>query len=95
MHLSGLCEVRLAGRFQVVRSRPEVILDVAHNPQAVAALAGNLDASPDGPSRWSACWRTRIFQGAPAALAGKIDVWLLAGLDVNRRVAALEARLKR
>ena len=86
----GLCEVRLAGRFQVVRSRPEVILDVAHNPQAVAALAGNLDASPCAGRTFAVVGMLadKDISGALAALAGKIDVWLLAGLDVPRGAAA-------
>ena len=41
---SGLVMVELPGRFQVLPGRPAVILDVAHNPHATAALAHNLDA---------------------------------------------------
>jgi dihydrofolate synthase/folylpolyglutamate synthase len=36
--------VALPGRFQIVPGQPNLILDVAHNPHAVAALAENLDA---------------------------------------------------
>ena len=32
----------MPGRFQVLPGRPQVILDVAHNPQAARALAANL-----------------------------------------------------
>ena len=41
---SGLSEVELTGRFQIVPGQPSLVLDVAHNPHAVAALAANLDA---------------------------------------------------
>ncbi|HTL25912.1 MAG TPA: bifunctional tetrahydrofolate synthase/dihydrofolate synthase, partial [Burkholderiales bacterium] len=41
----GLAEVALPGRFQVLPGRPQVILDVAHNPEAAAALAENLAVS--------------------------------------------------
>ncbi|HSW18323.1 MAG TPA: cyanophycin synthetase, partial [Ramlibacter sp.] len=34
----------LPGRFQIVPGQPTLVLDVAHNPHAVAALAANLDA---------------------------------------------------
>ena len=34
----------MPGRFQIVPGQPSLILDVAHNPPAVAALAENLDA---------------------------------------------------
>ncbi len=41
---SGLVLVNLPGRFQIVPGQPTLVLDVAHNPHAVAALAVNLDA---------------------------------------------------
>ena len=41
---TGLAMVELPGRFQVVPGQPALVLDVAHNPHAVAALALNLDA---------------------------------------------------
>ncbi|MGB3071348.1 MAG: bifunctional tetrahydrofolate synthase/dihydrofolate synthase [Ottowia sp.] len=41
---SGLALVELPGRFQVVPGQPSLVLDVAHNPHSVAALALNLDA---------------------------------------------------
>ena len=63
---------------------------MAHNPQAVAGLAENLDAM--------GCFTKTIavvgmladkdIAGALAALRGKIDVWLFAGLDVPRGAAA-------
>jgi dihydrofolate synthase/folylpolyglutamate synthase len=36
--------VELPGRFQIVPGQPALVLDVAHNPHSVAALAANLDA---------------------------------------------------
>ena len=41
---TGLALVELPGRFQVVPGQPTLVLDVAHNPHSVAALAANLDA---------------------------------------------------
>ena len=40
---TGLAMVELPGRFQIVPGQPTLVLDVAHNPQSVAALALNLD----------------------------------------------------
>ena len=40
---NGLAMVELPGRFQIVPGQPTLVLDVAHNPQSVAALANNLD----------------------------------------------------
>ena len=41
---NGLAFVELPGRFQVIPGQPVLVLDVAHNPHSVAALAANLDA---------------------------------------------------
>ena len=41
---SGLATVELPGRFQIVPGQPALVLDVAHNGHAAAALAANLDA---------------------------------------------------
>ena len=41
---NGLSTVELPGRFQIVPGQPTLVLDVAHNPHSVAALAANLDA---------------------------------------------------
>jgi dihydrofolate synthase/folylpolyglutamate synthase len=41
---NGLSMVELPGRFQIVPGQPALVLDVAHNPHSVAALAANLDA---------------------------------------------------
>ena len=41
---NGLAMVELPGRFQIVPGEPVLVLDVAHNPHSVAALAANLDA---------------------------------------------------
>ena len=41
---NGLALVQLPGRFQIVPGQPALVLDVAHNPHSVAALAANLDA---------------------------------------------------
>ena len=39
----GLASVDLPGRFQIIPGQPALVLDVAHNPHSVAALALNLD----------------------------------------------------
>ena len=41
---NGLALVELPGRFQMLPGQPALVLDVAHNPHAVATLAANLDA---------------------------------------------------
>ena len=41
---NGLALVELPGRFQIIPGEPVLVLDVAHNPHSVAALAENIDA---------------------------------------------------
>jgi len=86
----GLREVRLAGRFQRVRERPAIILDVAHNPQAVEGLAESLGAMGEFEQTIAVVGMLadKDIPGALKALSGKVDVWLLAGLDVPRGATA-------
>lgn len=46
---SGLASVVTPGRMELVRDQPPVVIDMAHNPQAAAALAGALAGAA---SRW-------------------------------------------
>ena len=86
----GLVDVLLPGRFQVFPGRPTTVADVAHNPQAVAGLAENLDAMGRFEKTIAVVGMLadKDIAGALAALSGKVDVWLLAGLDVPRGASA-------
>ena len=87
----GLVEVSLPGRFQVLPGWPQLILDVAHNPQAARSLAQNLAALP--PARTFAVFamlRDKDMAGVVRALKGQVNVWLVAGLDVPRGASAAE-----
>ncbi len=86
----GVGAARLAGRFEQVGEHPAIVLDVAHNPQAVAELARNLDATACAGKTLAVVGMLadKDIAGALAVLAGKIDVWLLAGLDGPRGAPA-------
>lgn len=86
----GMVDVVLPGRFQVFSGRPTTVIDVAHNPQAVAGLAENLDAMGrfERTIAVVGMLADKDIAGALAALRGKIDIWLLAGLDVPRGASA-------
>jgi dihydrofolate synthase / folylpolyglutamate synthase len=87
----GLVEVVLPGRFQVLPGRPQIILDVAHNPQAARALARDLAALP--PARTFAVFamlKDKDIAGTVQALDAQVDVWLVAGLDTPRGANADE-----
>ncbi len=86
----GLAMVSLPGRFQIVPGQPAVVLDVAHNPHAAAALAQNLDQMGFFP-------RTLAVFGAMAdkdlehlvsPLLALIDVWHCCDLPTARAASA-------
>ena len=88
----GLVEVQLAGRFQVVPGRPQLILDVAHNPHAARSLAQNLAGLPPCLHTWAvfAMLKDKDMAGVAAALDAHIDTWLVAGINAPRGATAAE-----
>lgn len=86
----GLIELNLPGRFQVLPGRPVIVLDVAHNPQAVGVLADNLGdmAFSSRTIAVVGMLADKDIAGSLAPLAGKVDTWLLADLDVPRGASA-------
>jgi dihydrofolate synthase/folylpolyglutamate synthase len=94
----GLAEVTLAGRFQVLPGRPQVILDVAHNVEAARNLADNLAASGFAPETIAVCGmlRDKDIAGVLRALAPRVTRWHLATLPEPRGASAhdLEERLR-
>jgi len=88
----GLAEVTLPARFQVLPGRPQVILDVAHNAQAAAALADNLAASAFAPETIAVCGmlRDKDIGAVLRTLAPRITRWHLASLAGPRAAGAQE-----
>jgi len=82
----GLAEVSLPGRFQVLPGRPQVVLDVAHNPEAAAALAANLGDSGYAPETIAVfgMLRDKDIAGVVRAMAPRITRWHLATLPGPR-----------
>ena len=87
---NGLAMVELPGRFQIVPGTPTLVLDVAHNPHSVAALAENLDAMGYYPT-------THAVFGAMAdkdlgamleRIAPLIDHWHVTDLPLPRASSA-------
>ncbi|MGH8671447.1 MAG: bifunctional tetrahydrofolate synthase/dihydrofolate synthase, partial [Burkholderiales bacterium] len=79
---TGLAEVQLPGRFQILPGRPQVILDVAHNPQAIAAIAANLRSLPAG-GRTIAVFgmlADKDVGNCVARIAPLIDVWCVGDI---------------
>jgi dihydrofolate synthase/folylpolyglutamate synthase len=80
---AGLRSVKLAGRFQQRAARPDVILDVAHNPQAAQALADNLRQTPSDGRTLAvfAMLADKDIAGVIDAVRAEIDCWYIAGIS--------------
>jgi dihydrofolate synthase/folylpolyglutamate synthase len=88
----ALAEVALPGRFQVLPGRPQVIHDVAHNPEAAAVLAGNLADSGFSPETIAVfgMLRDKDIAGVVRAVAPRITRWHLATLPGPRGADAAD-----
>ncbi len=97
---NGFAQVELQGRFQIVAGQPTLVLDVAHNPHAVAALAQNLDQMGFF-ARTHAVFGVMADKDIAAILtrmAPRIDHWHFTDLPMARAaradaIAALHAGL--
>ena len=94
----GVATATLPGRLQCLqRDGVEIVLDVAHNPQAARELAAWLRRRPPAPT--VAVFAALADKDAAAmvqALAGQVGHWYLAGLEQAGRgqeVDSLAARL--
>jgi dihydrofolate synthase/folylpolyglutamate synthase len=88
----GLRAVRLAGRFQVVGSRPPWILDVAHNEAAAAVLAANLRSLQVAGRTLAVAGilADKDIESIGSTLMSEIDGWILCTLDGPRALSAAE-----
>ncbi len=89
---NGLALVELPGRFQIVPGTPTLVLDVAHNPQAVAALALNLDQMGFYPRTHAVfgAMRDKDIAGLLAHIAPLVDAWYLTELPLPRAASPEE-----
>lgn len=89
---NGLALVELAGRFQVVPGQPTLVLDVAHNTQAVATLAANLDAMGFYPRTFAVlgAMRDKDIAAFLPKMTPLVDAWHCCDLATPRAASALE-----
>jgi dihydrofolate synthase/folylpolyglutamate synthase len=90
----GLRQVRLPGRFQVVRGNPEWILDVAHNPAASAVLAQNLREHPRSGLTLAivGLLADKDAAGVVGPLLPEVDTWIATSLAGTRGATAAELK---
>jgi dihydrofolate synthase/folylpolyglutamate synthase len=83
---NGLAFVELPGRFQIIPGEPTLVLDVAHNPHSVAALAANLDAMSYFPTTHAVFGAMADKDLAPmlAKVNPLIDKWYFTDLPTPR-----------
>ena len=93
---NGLSMVELPGRFQIIPGQPTLVLDVAHNPHSVAALAENLDAMGFYPCTHAVFGAMADKDLAPmlARINPLIDKWYFTDLPTARAASGLELLAK-
>ena len=89
---NGLSMVELPGRFQIVPGQPTLVLDVAHNPHSVAALAENLDAMGFYPCTHAVFGAMADKDLAPmlTRLQPLVDKWYFTALPTARAATAAD-----
>jgi len=92
-YAAGVATATLPGRLQrFEREGVEVVLDVAHNPQAARELAAWLALQPPAPTAAVlAALADKDVAGVVEPLAGAVARWHLAGLDGIARGEAVDA----
>jgi dihydrofolate synthase/folylpolyglutamate synthase len=73
----GLCAAQVPGRYQLIARAPDVIVDVAHNPEAARALAATLRAQPVAGRTLAVVGMLadKDVAAVCAALSNEIDAW--------------------
>jgi dihydrofolate synthase / folylpolyglutamate synthase len=91
---SGLARVELPGRFQIVPGQPTIVLDVAHNPHAVAALVHNLDQMAYHPRTHAVfgAMRDKDLEAMLCRVAPLVDAWHFCDLPTPRAASAAALR---
>ena len=95
----GMMQVELPGRFQVLPGRPQVILDVAHNPQAAEVLAENIGELGFAPETWAVfgMLADKDVEDVVTRMKARVDHWLPCtlpgprGLDAGTLIGRLRA----
>jgi dihydrofolate synthase/folylpolyglutamate synthase len=87
----ALRTTRLLGRFQQLKSTPQVIVDVAHNPHAARSLAQNLKSTACVGKTLAVLGMLadKDVAGVISVVHGEIDAWYLADIHSARGAKAV------
>ena len=93
---NGFAMVELPGRFQIIPGQPTLVLDVAHNPHAVAALSENLDAMGFYPCTHAIFGAMADKDVIPmlARMAPLVDKWYFTDLPTPRATTGVALQAK-
>ena len=88
----GLSMVELPARFQIVPGQPTLVLDVAHNPHSVAALAENLDAMGFYPCTHAVFGAMADKDLTPmlSRMSAMVDQWYFTDLPIARAAKGVD-----
>ena len=89
---AALRAVKLSGRYQQIHTNPQIIVDVAHNPQAAKSLAQNLQSNAGAGKTLAVLGMLadKDIAGVINAVAPEIDAWYLADIHSPRGAKAIE-----
>lgn len=96
MIAAAMSDIQLAGRFQTLMHKPDIIVDVAHNEQAVSTLASSLAEQSGRGQTFAvlAMLEDKKLSQALAQIDAQIDRYYLAGLEGNRTLSVNELKLR-
>ena len=83
--------IKLLGRYQIVKANPEIILDVAHNEDAANKLKSNLEKYPKKKTRAViGVLKDKDVYSLVKPLISSVDKWYCATIDSERGMNAKE-----
>ena len=93
---NGLSVIELPGRFQIIPGQPTLVLDVAHNPHSVAALAANLDAMGFYPCTHAVFGAMGDKDLAPmlARMGPLVEKWYFTDLPTPRAASGVDLQAR-
>jgi dihydrofolate synthase / folylpolyglutamate synthase len=79
--IEGIKNVRITARLECISNAPDIVLDVAHNPQAAQQLADWLAAHPKPTHAVFSALADKDIEAVLAILKPHIQRWYVGGID--------------
>lgn len=85
-----MLDAKLTGRYQTLMTSPNVILDVAHNPEAAQELQRRIEASNKDAVAVCGMLHDKDIESVLTCLKGSFKRWYLADLEAPRGASAAQ-----